>query len=150
MKTWKLTIEYDGTRYSGWQEQQNAKTVVGEIRKAAEDFFGTRIDLCGAGRTDAGVHALAQVAHLKVEPRRARIKSLPRPMELLYALNDRLPADINVLAVAEADPPPAQFVVSVACAPTTVSITPNFSAWRCNCLIVILTFLLSTAGLALV
>lgn len=104
MKTWKLTIEYDGTRYSGWQEQQNARTVAGEIRKAAEDFFGARVDLGGAGRTDAGVHALAQVAHLKVEPRRAKVKSLPRPQELLYALNDRLPSDINVIQTEEADP----------------------------------------------
>jgi len=104
MKAWKLTLEYDGTRYSGWQEQQNARTVQGELRKAAEDFFGTRVDLGGAGRTDAGVHALAQAAHLKVEPRRAKIKSVPRPQELLYALNDRLPADICVLEVEETDP----------------------------------------------
>jgi tRNA pseudouridine38-40 synthase len=104
MKTWKLTLEYDGTRYSGWQEQQNARTIAGEVRKAAEDCFGARVDLGGAGRTDAGVHALAQVAHLRIEPRRAKLRSLPRPQELLYALNDRLPADICVLAIEEADP----------------------------------------------
>lgn len=103
MKAWKLTIEYDGTRYSGWQEQHNAKTIQGELRKAAEDIFGMRVDLGGAGRTDAGVHALAQIAHLKVEPRRAKLRTPPRPKELLFALNDRLPADINILAVAEAD-----------------------------------------------
>lgn len=104
MNTWKLTLEYDGTRYSGWQEQQNARTIQGELRQAAEDYFGTRVDLGGAGRTDAGVHAMAQVAHLRVEPRRAKLKSLPRPPELLYALNDRLPANICLRDVSEADP----------------------------------------------
>ena len=102
MKTWKLTLEYDGTRYSGWQEQANAKTVAGEIRKAAEDYFQRNVELGGAGRTDAGVHALAQVAHLRLSPRGGRPKQLPRPQELVYALNDRLPSDINVIAVEEA------------------------------------------------
>ncbi len=69
MRTPKLTLEYDGTRYSGWQEQTNARTIAGELHKAAEDFFGRAIELGGAGRTDAGVHAIAQVAHLKL-PRR--------------------------------------------------------------------------------
>ncbi len=102
MKTWKLTLEYDGTRYSGWQDQANAKTIAGEIRKAAEDYFQRSIELGGAGRTDAGVHALAQVAHLRLSPRGGRPKQLPRPQELVYALNDRLPSDINVIAVEEA------------------------------------------------
>ncbi len=102
MKTWKLTLEYDGTRYSGWQEQANAKTIAGEIRKAAEDYFQRAIELGGAGRTDAGVHALAQVAHLRLSPRGGRPKQFPRPQELVYALNDRLPSDINVIAVEEA------------------------------------------------
>lgn len=102
MKTWKLTIEYDGTRYSGWQEQSNARTVAGELRKAAEDFFNRQVEVGGAGRTDAGVHALAQVAHLKLSPRGGRPKTIPRPQEILYAVNDRLPWDINVLEVEEA------------------------------------------------
>ncbi|HWN97977.1 MAG TPA: tRNA pseudouridine(38-40) synthase TruA [Blastocatellia bacterium] len=94
MPVWKLTIEYDGTRYYGWQEQKNSRTVAGELRGAAEKFFEERVDLAGAGRTDAGVHALAQIARLKAS-RGAR------PVEVLYALNDRLPADINVLKVEE-------------------------------------------------
>ena len=102
MRTWKLTLEYDGTRYSGWQEQANAKTIAGEVRKAAEDFFSRQVELGGAGRTDAGVHALAQVAHLRLSPRGGRPKQLPRPQEILYGLNDRLPSDINILQVAEA------------------------------------------------
>ena len=92
MKTWKLTLEYDGTRYSGWQEQKNARTVAGELRAAAEDYLGVQVELGGAGRTDAGVHAAAQVAHLRVNLRR-----LPQPHELVRALNTRLPADIAVL-----------------------------------------------------
>ena len=99
MLTWKLTIEYDGTRYSGWQEQANARTIAGELRKAAEDYFNRTVELGGAGRTDAGVHALAQVAHLKLSPRGGKPKTIPRPQEILYGLNDRLTADINVLHV---------------------------------------------------
>ena len=102
MKTWKLTLEYDGARYSGWQEQLNARTVAGELRKAAEVFFNRQVEIGGAGRTDAGVHAVAQVAHLKLSPRGGRPKNIPRPKEILYAINDRLPSDINVLGVEEA------------------------------------------------
>jgi tRNA pseudouridine38-40 synthase len=94
LPVWKLTIEYEGTRYYGWQEQKNSRTVAGELRGAAEKFFEERVELAGAGRTDAGVHALAQVARLKAS-RNAR------PIELLYGLNDRLPADINLLRVEE-------------------------------------------------
>ncbi len=50
MRTWKLTLEYDGARYSGWQEQSNARTVTGELRKAAEDFFHRQVEIGGAGR----------------------------------------------------------------------------------------------------
>src|SRR4029453_392679 len=99
MPTWKLTLEYDGTRYSGWQEQPQARTIQGELRRAAEDYFGAEVDLGGSGRTDAGVHALAQVAPLRLARGR---QQPPRPRELLFALNDRLPSDVNLLAVAEA------------------------------------------------
>jgi tRNA pseudouridine38-40 synthase len=99
VNNWKLTIEYDGSRYSGWQAQLNARTVQGELRKAAEDFLRTSgVEIQGSGRTDAGVHALAQVASL-----RAKIKHPPQPDELLRGLNERLPADVVVLA-AEAAP----------------------------------------------
>lgn len=102
MRTWKLTLEYDGARYSGWQEQSNARTVAGELHKAAEDFFNRQVEIGGAGRTDAGVHALAQVAHLKLSPRGGRPKTIPRPREIFHAVNDRLPSDINILEVEEA------------------------------------------------
>lgn len=102
MLNWKLTLEYDGTRYSGWQEQANARTISGELRQAAEDYFDRAVEIGGAGRTDAGVHALAQVAHLKLSPRGGRPKTIPRPQEILYGLNDRLAPDINVLQVETA------------------------------------------------
>jgi tRNA pseudouridine38-40 synthase len=94
--TWKLVLEYDGTRYSGWAEQTNApKTVMGELRQAAEAFFKGPVELAGSGRTDAGVHAAEQVAHLRVTPKR----KVPAA-QLLRALNDALPADIAVLQVS--------------------------------------------------
>jgi tRNA pseudouridine38-40 synthase len=91
----KLTIEYAGTRYSGWQIQQNAKTIAGEIDRAARIVTGRAdFELYGAGRTDAGVHALGQVAHLDV--------ATPLPAETLRRrLNDELPADINILAAVQ-------------------------------------------------
>jgi tRNA pseudouridine38-40 synthase len=102
-KTWKLTIEYDGTKYSGWQEQRNARTVMGQLRSAAEEFFDGTLDIQGAGRTDAGVHARAQVAHLRV--RRAKdgdTRRWPKPEEILGAINSRLPSDVCLLDVSEA------------------------------------------------
>src|SRR4051812_9941119 len=88
----KLTIEYAGTRYSGWQIQKNARTVQGEIDRAVRTVTGRKdFELYGSGRTDAGVHALAQVAHLDVST------NLP-PASLRHRINDELSADINVLA----------------------------------------------------
>ena len=105
MKTWKLIVEYDGTKYNGWQEQTNARTVQGQLRKAAEDFFGTAVEVQGAGRTDAGVHARAQVAHLRVRPKPgSKRRHFPPPEEILRAINDRLPADMCILDVSEAAP----------------------------------------------
>lgn len=100
--TWKLLIEYDGTRYSGWQKQQHARTVQGELLKAAEDFLQTKVEIGGSGRTDSGVHALGQVAHLKV---REGVRP-PPAQQLRMGLNDRLPHDINVLNV---EPAPHHF-----------------------------------------
>lgn len=110
MRTLRLTIEYDGTRYSGWQQQANARTIAGEVHRAAEELFERPVEIGGAGRTDAGVHALEQVAHLRFprwgsSPPRIR-ERLTRitPREILNGLNDRLPSDINLLLVADAPP----------------------------------------------
>jgi tRNA pseudouridine38-40 synthase len=89
----KLTIEYAGTRYSGWQKQKNARTVQGEIERAIGVVIrDNTFEFMGSGRTDAGVHALRQVAHLDVRK--------PLPAETLRrGVNDELPADIHVLSV---------------------------------------------------
>jgi tRNA pseudouridine38-40 synthase len=92
MPRFKLTIEYAGTRYSGWQIQKNARTVQGEIDRALRTVTGRpQFELYGSGRTDAGVHALRQVAHLDIAT------SLP-PATLIARVNDELPADINLLS----------------------------------------------------
>jgi tRNA pseudouridine38-40 synthase len=89
----KLTIEYAGTRYSGWQIQKNARTVQGEIDRAIREATRENsFELYGSGRTDAGVHALAQVAHLDI--------GVEVPAESLRRrINDLLPADINILRI---------------------------------------------------
>jgi tRNA pseudouridine38-40 synthase len=94
MTTFKVLLEYDGTRYSGWQEQKNARTVMGEVRKAAREVFGGDVEMQGAGRTDAGVHALGQVMHIKVV---SPVKQSPESIR--QRLNDLLPADVVILQV---------------------------------------------------
>jgi tRNA pseudouridine38-40 synthase len=90
MPTYKITIEYEGTRYSGWQAQGNTqKTIQGHLLRAAREVLGD-VDIGGAGRTDAGVHASAQVAHL-------RTHKAVDPLQLTHKINDLLPADINIL-----------------------------------------------------
>ena len=88
-RRWKLTLAYDGTSYSGWQVQPAAKTIQGTVEDALERVEGRPVKLTGSGRTDAGVHALAQVASCTL--------SNPIPAHGLYmALNRLLPADIRV------------------------------------------------------
>ncbi|HEX6278906.1 MAG TPA: tRNA pseudouridine(38-40) synthase TruA [Pyrinomonadaceae bacterium] len=98
MPTWKLELEYEGTRYRGWQIQHNAKTLQGELQDVARELFAGKFELFGAGRTDAGVHALRQVAHLKVPELRANIT----PTQIQHGFNDLLPHDINILRVSNA------------------------------------------------
>lgn len=84
-----IRVSYDGTAYSGWQIQPNATTVEGTLRQAVCSLFGADIELIGASRTDAGVHALGNVAVFDVDTR------IPAP-KIAYALNVRLPDDIRV------------------------------------------------------
>jgi tRNA pseudouridine38-40 synthase len=96
MPRFKLLIEYAGTRYSGWQIQKNARTVQGEIDRAVREVSKRReFELYGSGRTDAGVHALAQVAHLEL------YTDLP-PESLRRKINDELPADIHIRKIDKA------------------------------------------------
>lgn len=100
MYNYKLTIQYDGTRYRGWQVQGNTDlTIQGKLEGVLSRLTGQLVEVHGSGRTDAGVHALGQVANVK----------LPHPVEpseLLRELNRYLPADIGVIA---AEPAPERF-----------------------------------------
>jgi tRNA pseudouridine38-40 synthase len=87
----KLIVEYDGTNYVGWQRQTNGLSVQQVLEEAFEKVAGQRIVLYSAGRTDAGVHALGQVAHLDIDT------TIP-PEKLSFAVNVHLPADIKVVS----------------------------------------------------
>lgn len=98
MPTWKLEVEYEGTRYRGWQMQHNAKTIQGELTNAARQLFESKAEIFGAVRTDAGVHAYRQVVHLKVP----EVSEGLTPKKIQYGFNDILPHDINIRKVTNA------------------------------------------------
>ncbi len=89
MRRIKLTVAYDGTNYHGWQEQLNGITIEGVLNKHLSELFREEIKVIGASRTDAGVHALCNVAVFDTS---AQI----RPDKIAYALNQRLPQDIRI------------------------------------------------------
>ncbi len=90
----KLTIEYDGAAYAGWQIQADTRTVQGEITEAVRKITGCEVNLIGAGRTDAGVHALGQVSNFVID------HHLP-PAKYREALNHYLDDDIVILQAKE-------------------------------------------------
>ena len=85
----KLTVEYDGTDFAGWQTQPEERTVQGEIEKVLSTILGEKIEVVGSGRTDSGVHAFGQVANFKLE------KEVDLP-KLAHSLNSMLPQDIVI------------------------------------------------------
>lgn len=89
MKNIKLTLEYDGTKFNGWQKQAEQRTVEGELEKAIRRTTGEEIKLIASGRTDRGVHAYGQVANFLTD------STIPGN-RFVYAINDRLPDDISV------------------------------------------------------
>ena len=94
MHKYKITLEYDGTSYRGWQSQKNARSVQDTLINAAGKLFEEQVEIQGAGRTDAGVHALAQVAHVGI--------TKPVPLRKIQeGLNDLLPSNINIIDVEE-------------------------------------------------
>lgn len=93
----KLTLEYDGGGFQGWQLQPDARTVQGVLEQGLLDVTGAPVRVHGAGRTDAGVHARGQVAHVD-------LTEGPGPAELRRALNAVLPDDVAVLDVREVAP----------------------------------------------
>jgi len=97
---YKLTIEYDGTPFVGWQRQTEGPSVQEAIETAVFKFSGERVTLHAAGRTDAGVHALAQVAHLDLE-------KIAPPFRIMEAVNFHLKP--NPVAILDCAPVPAEF-----------------------------------------
>ena len=87
----RLLLSYKGSQFFGWQRQSNKRTVQAEIENALFQLFKTNISVVGSGRTDTGVHALGQTAHLELEDK--LLKKIP----LKSALNHYLPKDISVL-----------------------------------------------------
>lgn len=94
MRNLKLVIEYDGTDYCGWQSQKNGPTIQDAVEEALSQIMSQRIRIVGSGRTDSGVHALGQVAHL-------RTCSQIAPSSLLRGANSLLPPDIRLRKVEE-------------------------------------------------
>lgn len=99
MKNFKLVIEYDGTDFNGWQVQKSGRTIQGEIERVLSVMTRQRIRVTGSGRTDAGVHALGQVAHFRCETRLCA-------QDFRSGLNSLLPADI---VIHDCEPAPAAF-----------------------------------------
>lgn len=95
MINYKMILQYDGSRYSGWQVQGNTEqTIQGKLQSVLEKMTGEEIEIHGSGRTDAGVHAMGQVANFKLQ-------SAYEPEEIKRYCNQYLPEDIVVLEVSE-------------------------------------------------
>ena len=92
----KLLVSYDGTAYCGWQVQPNAITVQEKLEQAIFEITGEKVRVTGSGRTDAGVHALGQVAHFDTNSK------IP-PEKFFLALNIHLPDDIKVIKSEKAE-----------------------------------------------
>lgn len=92
----KLTIEYEGTNFIGWQIQKKGRTIQGELQNALEKLLKEKINLIGAGRTDSGVHALGQVANFKTNNRLGT-------EQIQKALNNLLPKEVVIKKVQEVD-----------------------------------------------
>lgn len=96
MRNIKLTIEYDGKEYNGWQKQPNKLNIQGTIERAIEEITGEQVELTASGRTDAGVHALAQVANFKTNSK--------LPIEkFAIAINSKLKKSIVIKEAEEVD-----------------------------------------------
>ncbi len=95
MKNYRIDLSYDGTDYFGWQRQPSCRTIQGTVEAALERLAGEPVALFGAGRTDAGVHALGQTASFKAELKLGEA-------ELFKALNAILPPDIRILSLTQA------------------------------------------------
>ena len=97
MQNYKIILQYDGTRYNGWQRQGNTEnTIQGKLNETIGKYLGEEIDIAGSGRTDAGVHAYGQVANFKT------VKFLDKD-KFMLEINSYLPQDIRILKVETVD-----------------------------------------------
>ena len=97
-QNYRMTLQYEGTKYNGWQKQGNTpNTIQQKLESILQKLDGTEVEVRGSGRTDAGVHAMAQVASFALE------HPLP-PGEIMDYLNRYLPRDVGVVALSEAEP----------------------------------------------
>ena len=97
MKNYRMLLQYEGTRYQGWQKQESTdNTIQGKLEKLLSKMCGEKIEVQGSGRTDAGVHARGQVAN-------AKMRTDMTPEEIRSYMNRYLPEDIGVLSVEEVD-----------------------------------------------
>ena len=101
MPRYKLTIEYNGTNFIGWQKQKKGFSIQGTIEKAAKNFLQSEVDLTVAGRTDAGVHAEAQVAHLDIF-KKLKIKNILFGLNF-YLSKEKFGEDISIKKVNKVD-----------------------------------------------
>lgn len=96
MRNFKMILQYEGTRYKGWQRQESTEhTIQGKLEGILTKMAGTTVEIQGSGRTDAGVHALGQVANFHVDIRMSE-------QEIMNYVNSYLPEDIAVISVKEA------------------------------------------------
>jgi len=90
-----MILKYDGTRYNGWQKQGNTEDTIQEkLEKIISQVCGTKIEISGSGRTDAGAHALGQVANFQLDWKRST-------EELMKAIREKMPEDIALLSLKE-------------------------------------------------
>ena len=101
MPRYKLTIEYNGTNFIGWQKQKKGFSIQGTIEKAAKNFLQSEVGLTVAGRTDAGVHAYAQVAHLDIL-KKLKIKNILFGLNF-YLSKEKFGEDISIKKVNKVD-----------------------------------------------
>lgn len=105
MINYKIILEYDGTRYNGWQRQGNTdNTIQGKLETLLSRYFNQDIEIHGSGRTDAGVHALGQVANFKIQESLAQLDlALDDTTSLQAAINRFLPEDIRITTMNVVD-----------------------------------------------
>lgn len=99
MPTWKVEIEYEGSRYRGWRMEHNQRTVQGEMMVVARQLFASRVEIVAAENTESGVHARSNVLHINSSDLTVDIT----PRQIMQGFNDLLPHDINILKLQNTD-----------------------------------------------